>query len=81
MKKGFTLIELLVVMLLMTIILSVTVPMGSKIFSQFKSYVKKSEDQHQLSQERAYAFIGAKKRYFLLEDVNYSISVKGVLSK
>lgn len=81
MKKGFTLIELLVVMLLMTVILSVTVPMGSKIFSQFKSYVKKSEDKHQLSQERAYAFIGAKKRYFLLEDVNYSISVKGVLSK
>jgi len=81
MKKGFTLIELLVVLLLMTVILSVTVPMGSKIFSQFKSYVKKSEERHQLSQERAYAFIEAKKRHFLLEDINYSISVKGVLTK
>jgi len=81
MKKGFTLIELLVVLLLMTVVLSVTVPMGSKIFSQFKNYVNKSEERHQLSQERAYAFIEAKKRDFLLEDINYSISVKGVLSK
>ncbi|MEA2048289.1 MAG: prepilin-type N-terminal cleavage/methylation domain-containing protein [Campylobacterota bacterium] len=81
MKSGFTLIELLVVLLLMTVVLSVTVPMGSKIFSQFQNYVKKSEDKHALNQERAYAFIEAKKRYFLLEDNNYSISVKGILSK
>lgn len=81
MRGAFTLIELLVVLLLMTIILSVTVPMGSKIFSQFKSYMKKSENKHQLSQERAYAFIGAKQKYFMLEDVNYSISIKGVLHK
>ena len=81
MKKAFTLIELLVVLLLMTVVLSVTVPVGSKIFSQFKNYVKKTEKRHQLSQERAYAFIKAEKRDFVFEDINYSISVKGVLSK
>jgi prepilin-type N-terminal cleavage/methylation domain-containing protein len=79
MKSGFTLIELLVVLLLMTVILSVTVPMGSKIFNQFQAYVKRVENKHQLNQEQAFAFIEAKERYFSLEDVNYTISVKGVV--
>jgi len=79
MKSGFTLIELLVVLLLMTVILSVTVPMGSKIFNQFQAYVKRVENKHQLNQEQAFAFIEAKERYFFLKDVNYTISVKGVV--
>ena len=81
MRSGFTLIELLVVLLLMTVVLSVTVPMGSKIFNQFQNYVQKVDDKHQLNQKQAYAFIEAKKNYMILEDINYSISIKGVLSK
>jgi len=81
MKAGFTLIELLVVLLLMTVVLAVTVPMGSKIFSQFKNYVHKVDKKHQLNQKEAYSFIKAQKSYFVLEDINYSISVKGVLTK
>jgi len=79
MKSGFTLIELLVVLLLMTVVLSVTVPMGSKIFKQFKSYTKKIEDRHKLNTEQAFAFIEAKERYMVVQDINYSISIKGVI--
>ena len=81
MRSGFTLIELLVVLLLMTVVLSVTVPMGSKIFNQFQNYVQKVDDKHQLNQEQAYAFIEAKPRNIMFEDINYSISMKGVVSK
>lgn len=81
MRSGFTLIEMLVVLLLMTVVLSVTVPMGSKIFKQFQNYVEKIEEKHQLNQEQAFAFIGAKETNLLVEDVNYSISAKGVVSK
>jgi len=80
MRSGFTLIELLVVMLLMTIVLSVTVPMGSKIFSQFKNYVKKVDNKHNLNQAQAFAFIEAKEKHIYFEDVNYSISMKGVVN-
>ena len=81
MKSGFTLIELLVVLLLMTVILSVTVPMGSKIFNQFQAYVRKVDNRHQLNQEQAFAFIEAKERYFVLEDINYTISIKGFIQQ
>ncbi|CAA6813831.1 MAG: Unknown protein [uncultured Sulfurovum sp.] len=81
MRAGFTLIELLVVLLLMTVVLSVTVPMGSKIFNQFQNYVQKIDDKHKLNQEQAFAFITAREKNLLLDDINYSISVKGVLSK
>lgn len=80
MRSGFTLIELLVVLLLMTVVLSVTVPMGSKIFKQFQNYVEKIDEKHQLNQEQAYAFIEAKERTIMLEEVNYSISLKGVVT-
>lgn len=81
MRAGFTLIELLVVLLLMTVVLSVTVPMGSKIFSQFKNYVKKVDVKHELNQKQAYAFIEAKEGNMVVEDINYSFSVKGLLSQ
>ena len=79
MKSGFTLIELLVVLLLMTVVLSVSVPMGSKIFTQFKSYVKKVEDKHDFNQKRAFAFIEADEKNVILDDINYTISKKGVI--
>jgi len=81
MKSGFTLIELLVVLLLMTVVLSITVPQGAKIFEQFQEYLQKVDDKHQLNQDQAFAFIEAKEKNFLVNDVNYSISVKGVITK
>lgn len=81
MKSGFTLIELLVVLLLMTIVLSITVPRGAKIFEQFQEYVEKIDEKHQLNQDQAFAFIEAKERHRVVNDVNYTISVKGVLQK
>jgi len=77
-KSAFTLIELLVVLLLMTVVLSVTVPMGSKIFSQFQNYVKKVEEKHDFNQKRAFAFIEADEKYIFFEDKNHTISKKGV---
>jgi len=79
MRSGFTLIELLVVLLLMTIILSVTMPMGSKIFNQFKSYVENVEKKHEFNQKKAFAFIEAKEKYIVFDDINYTISQKGVI--
>lgn len=79
MRRGFTLIELLVVIILMVVILSLTAPMGSKIFNQFKQYVKKIETKHYINQEQSFAFIEAKERNFILDDKNYTISVKGVI--
>ena len=81
MKSGFTLIELLVVLLLMTIVLSITVPRGAKLFKQFQDYIKKVENKHQLNQDQAFAFIEAKEKNCIINDVNYTISVKGVLHK
>lgn len=79
MKKGFTLIELLVVMLLMTIVLAVTVPMGSKIFSQFKHYVNEVEKKQEFNQKKAFAFIEAEEKQIVFADKNHTISKKGVL--
>jgi prepilin-type N-terminal cleavage/methylation domain-containing protein len=81
MRQGFTLIELLVVIILMVVILSLTAPLGSKIFKQFKDYIKKIEVKHQLNQEQALAFIEAREREIILDDQNYTISVKGVMFK
>jgi len=79
MRPAFTLIELLVVLLLMTVILAVTVPMGSKIFKQFQSYVQKVDNKHKLNQAQSFAFIEAKERVIEFEDRNYTISMKGVV--
>jgi len=81
MKDAFTLIEVLVVIILMVVVLSVVTPMGSKIFNQFKAYTKKSEDIHLLHQEQAFAFIKGAEKHLLLNDVNYTISPKGVLTQ
>jgi hypothetical protein len=62
----------------MTVVLSVTVPMGSKIFQQFQNYVQKIDDKHRLNQAQAFAFIEAKEKHLFVEEINYSISVKGV---
>jgi hypothetical protein len=67
-------------MLLMTVVLSVTVPMGSKIFSQFQNYVQKVDNKHNLNQSQAFAFIEAKEKHIFFEDINYSISMKGVVT-
>ena len=79
MKSAFTLIELLVVLLLMSVIISVTVPMGSKIFKQFENYTNSVEKKHEFNQKRAFAFIEAKESHILFNDINYTISAKGVL--
>jgi len=79
MKSGFTLVELLVVLLLMTIVLSVTMPIGSKMFTQFKNYVSKVEKKHEFNQKKAFSFIEAKEKHIMLDDINYTISQKGVI--
>lgn len=81
MRRGFTLIELLVVIILMVVILSLTAPLGSKIFKQFKDYIKKTEIKHQLNQEQAWAFIEARERKIIFDDQNHTISSKGVIFK
>jgi len=80
-KNAFTLMEMLVVIILLVTILSLTVPMGSRIFKQLKGMINRVDVIHQLDQEKSFAFIGAYATTIVIEDINYSISEKGVVSK
>ena len=73
--------EMLVVIILLVTILSLTVPMGSKIFKQLKGMINRVDANHQLGLDRSFAFIGASATTVVIEDVNYSISEKGVVTK
>ena len=81
MKQGFTLIELLVVMMILTVIMGLIVPKGSKMLDAFERTVNKLEDKHTLSQEVSKAFLGANEKFIDILDKNYYISSKGVLTE
>ncbi len=81
MKKGFTLIELIVVMVIMTILMSMVMPKGSKMLESFERNLQKTKDTQKLSKERSMAFIYAKEKTIDILNATYHISSKGVLTK
>jgi len=81
MQNAFTLIELLVVMLIMALIIGVVAPQGSKMLASIERSTDHMRALQQISQEKALAFITLEKKQILFLDQNYSISIKGVLTK
>jgi len=81
MRSGFTLIELMVVMVIMTVVMGLIIPKGSKMLDSFQNYISKTKDMQTLSKERSMAFIEAKEKTLNILDSNYHISSKGVLTK
>lgn len=67
------------VIILMVVLLSITAPMGAKIFSQFQAYVKKTENRHLLNNEKAFAFIEAKDKKIVIDNKEYIINNKGIV--
>jgi len=80
-QNAFTLIELLVVMLIMALVIGVVAPQGSKMFTSLERSTDHMRALQQISQEKALAFIKLEKKQILFLDQNYSISIKGVLTK
>lgn len=81
MKKGFTLIELLVVMIIITVVMGLVAPKGSKMLDGFTKTTKKIQEEHNLSMQRSFAFIGSQEKNITVLDTHYDISSKGVLSE
>lgn len=81
MKSGFTLIELLVVMVILTVIMGLVVPSGSRMLSSFEKSIQNIKDKHMLSLQIADAFIGAKDTNISLAGGSYRITKKGLLVK
>jgi flagellar hook-basal body complex protein FliE len=68
-------------MVIITIIMGVVVPQGSKFLDGFKKSIDKTKERQKLSKERSYAFIKAEEKNIDILDVHYHISSKGVLTK
>lgn len=68
-------------MMILTVIMGLVVPKGSKMLDSFEKTVNKLEDKHTLSQEISKAFIESKEIFIDILDKNYHISSKGVLTE
>ena len=81
MKRAFTLIELLVVLVIITVVMGLVIPLGSKMLSDFQSSIDTIKQKHTLSLDKSYAFIKSKEKNVTIKDIPYIISTKGVLLK
>lgn len=81
MRKGFTLIELLVVMIIMTTIMAMVVPKGSKMLDSFSKNLEITKERQKLSKERSLSFIQGEEKNIDILDNSYHISSKGLLTK
>jgi prepilin-type N-terminal cleavage/methylation domain-containing protein len=70
MRAAFTLVELLVVLVIMTLVMGVVIPQGSKMLSGYEHTMGRLKEEENLSQMRARAF---------LEVQEYNVTVNGVL--
>lgn len=81
MRKAFTLIELLVVMVIMTVIMGMVVPQGSKLLDSFQTRLKVTKEKQELSKQKSVSFLQAKEQEVEALGAIYKISNKGVLTK
>ena len=81
MKRAFTLIELLVVMMIITVVMGLVVPKGSKMLDGFTKSLEVTKEKQRLSKERSLAFIRANEIDIDILGISYHISSKGVLTK
>ena len=79
MRGAFTLIELLVVLTIITLVMGVVIPKGSKMLSSYQHSLDKMEDNHKLSKLRAEAFLEADDKNITIANKHYVITKKGVV--
>lgn len=79
MKSGFTLVELLVVLAIMTIVMGVVVPLGSKMLHSFQSSVEKNKEVQNLSKMRADSFITLQEHNVTVGTKEYRTTKRGVI--
>ena len=79
MKGAFTLIELLVVLVILTLVMAVVVPQGSRMLSSYEHSLAGIDTRQKLSQAKARAFLQAKDRNFTIKGKHYIILKKGII--
>ena len=72
MRSAFTLIELLVVLAIMTLVMGVVIPQGSKMLLGYEHTMNRLKEEENLSRMRARAF---------LENQEYNVTVEGILHR
>jgi prepilin-type N-terminal cleavage/methylation domain-containing protein len=78
-RNGFTLIEVLVVLVLLTIIMGVIVPAGSKMLGQFSETAQSAERNVDQQMLRLKAFIHAQDTNVSFEGRQYTYKANGVV--
>jgi len=79
MRAAFTIIELLVVLTIITLVMGLVVPKGSKMLKSYENSIKKIERDQQLSKAKAKAFLQATEIEVNIDMSVYCISKKGIL--
>ncbi|UCN00588.1 prepilin-type N-terminal cleavage/methylation domain-containing protein [Sulfurimonas sp. SWIR-19] len=78
-RKAFTLVELLVVLVIMTVVLGVVVPIGSKMLSRFEGSLNKNKELQNLSKMRADSFITLQEHNVTVGIKEYRTTKRGVV--
>ena len=68
-------------MIIMTTIMAMVMPKGSKMLDSFSKNLEITKDKQKLSKERSLAFLQAKEKTIDILDASYYISEKGFLTK
>lgn len=79
MRGAFTLIEVLVVLIILTLVMAVVIPEGSKMLSGYKNSLMKIKEKEKLSKNKAEAFLQAKDINMTISNKHYIILKKGVV--
>jgi len=80
MRGAFTLIELLVVMVIMTIVMAMVIPEGSKLLKSFEKRLDTTKESQELSKQASLSFLQVKEQTLQLLGKTFSISSKGVIT-
>ena len=79
MRGAFTLIELLIVLVIMVLVMGVVIPQGSKMFTKYQKNFDKMQVKQQIFKNKAYSFLTLEKKSLILNDINYTTTIKGVI--
>jgi len=79
MRKAFTLIELLIVLVIMVLVIGIIGPQGAKMLERYKKNFLQIQEKHQIYQTKVDAFLLLKEENITIEDINYTINIKGVI--
>ncbi len=71
----------MVVMVILTVLMAMVVPKGSKMLDSFQRSIQVTKDKQTLSKKRSLAFLQAKETTIDILGFSYHISDKGVMTK